>query len=106
MAGFTKVASVSEIPEGTGRAVEAGGVRIALFHVDGTFHAIDGTCPHRGGPLGEGVLSGRVVTCPWHFWRFDVCTGSAPDVPETRLRTYKVRIDGDDVLVDPEGETP
>src|SRR5438094_4016716 len=66
MAEFVKVAKTGEIAPGEARAVEAGGKKIALFNVDGTFYAIDDTCTHRGGPLSEGMLMGEEVTCPWH----------------------------------------
>jgi nitrite reductase/ring-hydroxylating ferredoxin subunit len=48
---------------------------IALYHVDDTYYALDGICPHQGGPLGKGRLQGGIVTCPWHGWQFDVRTG-------------------------------
>jgi nitrite reductase (NADH) small subunit len=48
---------------------------VALFNVAGQFFVLDGICPHQGGPLGEGVLTGCIVTCPWHGWQFDVRTG-------------------------------
>jgi len=100
MAALFKVALVSEIPEGTGKAVLAGERRVALFNVRGIFHAVDGVCPHQGGPLGEGILDGDVVSCPWHFWQFDVVKGHAPDFPEASIPKFPVRIDGDDIYVE------
>ena len=66
MAKMIKIAQTGDLAPGTGKVVEAEGLRIALFHVEGAFSAIDNTCPHRGGPLGEGELTGEIVTCPWH----------------------------------------
>ena len=66
---------------GSGMAAEAGGHQIALFNVDGTVSAIEGTCTHRGGPLGEGSLEGTTVTCPWHGATFDVRTGNHLTAP-------------------------
>ena len=66
---------VSEVPVGTAREVVSGDRVIALFNVAGTFYALDGVCPHQGGPLGQGTLEGCVVTCPWHGWQFDVTSG-------------------------------
>lgn len=111
MPEFVKVACVDDLPEGTGRSVERNGRRVALFNVGGTICAVDGTCPHRGGPLGEGLLKGSVVTCPWHFWQFDVVTGQAPGLPDARIERFGVRVDGTDILVEeralaPEGEGP
>jgi nitrite reductase/ring-hydroxylating ferredoxin subunit len=57
--------------------VQVSGRAVAIYYVDGTMHAIDGTCAHRGGALGEGERVGDVVTCPWHGARFDVTTGAA-----------------------------
>ena len=94
MPDFFTVATVEEIPLGTGRIVEVQGVWIALFNVDGTFYAIDNTCPHAGGPLGEGQLDGCVVECPWHGWRFNVQTGTRPENPEITVACCSVRIEG------------
>jgi nitrite reductase (NADH) small subunit/3-phenylpropionate/trans-cinnamate dioxygenase ferredoxin subunit len=75
MAEYVKVASVRDLPPGSGMTVEVGGKPVAVFNCDGAFFAIDDTCPHQGGPLGEGEVEGMVVTCPWHEWRYDVRTG-------------------------------
>ena len=64
MADFVKVATTNEIEPGQARLVDVQGKRIALFNIDGTFFALDGTCPHKGGPLAEGEISGHKVTCP------------------------------------------
>lgn len=64
-----------DLPVGESTEVVAEGRVFALFNVDGTFHVLDGVCPHAGGPLAKGALLGRVVTCPWHGWQFDVTTG-------------------------------
>jgi nitrite reductase/ring-hydroxylating ferredoxin subunit len=87
-----KLADVAEISPGTGRVVAARGRVLALFHVEGRFFAIDNSCPHRGGPLGEGVLEGRVVTCPWHGWEFDVTTGAGTRNPAACVRSVPVEI--------------
>ncbi|GDX90593.1 MAG: Rieske (2Fe-2S) protein [Planctomyces sp.] len=65
----------TELPPGTCREVVAAGRVFAVYNVDGQFHALDGICPHAGGPLGKGTLRGGVVTCPWHGWQFHVATG-------------------------------
>ena len=65
-----RVAAVGEVPAGEGRVVEADGRALALFNVEGAYHCLDNVCPHRGGPLGEGDLEGRLVSCPWHAWRW------------------------------------
>ncbi len=99
MASFTKVASTSEIPAGTGKTVEVNGQSIAVFNCDGTFYAIDNTCTHQGGPLGEGDLSGTSVTCPWHGWEYDVKTGTCEINPSGSVKQFGVKVEGEDVLV-------
>jgi len=95
-----KVAEVSEVAPGTARVVQVGGRPVALFNVDGTFHAIDNTCPHRGGPLAEGPLEGTTVRCPWHGWGFDVMTGECQINPAVKQVRYPVAVEGNDVFID------
>src|SRR5712691_697937 len=101
MGEFIKVAGAGEIAPGEARAVEAGGRRIALFNVDGSFYAIDDTCTHKGGPLSEGMVVGTEVTCPWHGAVFDVTTGKVLGLPAPRhVARYEVRIVGEDIEVE------
>ena len=100
MAQWTKVAETADVPPGRGRVVGVGGRDVALFNVDGTFFAVDNTCGHRGGPLGEGNLSGPVVACPWHGWQYDVRTGENALDDRFRVVCYPVRVDGASVLVE------
>jgi nitrite reductase/ring-hydroxylating ferredoxin subunit len=101
MAEFVKVARVGEIAPGEARAVEAGGKRIALFNVDGTFYAIDDTCTHRGGPLSEGMVVGAEVTCPWHGAVYDITSGAVLGAPAPRaVARYSVRVEGEDIEIE------
>jgi nitrite reductase (NADH) small subunit len=70
-----RVAAVSECPPGKSLECVAADRIVALFNVNGEFFALDGICPHQGGPLGKGWLDGCIITCPWHGWQFDVVTG-------------------------------
>jgi len=97
--GYIRVARTDEVPPGTGRVVMASGRALALFNVDGTFYALENTCLHRGGPVGEGDLDGVVVTCPWHGFQYDVTTGRNVFDPEVGLETFAVRVEDGDVLV-------
>ena len=99
MAQFTKVANKADIPAGSGKVVEAGGKTIAVFNCEGTFYAIDNTCKHRGGPLGEGSLSGTTVTCPWHGWEYDVSTGECQMDASIKVQKFDVKVEGEDILV-------
>ena len=101
MSKMVKVAQTDELSPGSGKVVEADGRSIALFNVEGTFYAIDNTCSHRGGPLGEGELNGESVTCPWHGANFNVKTGAVTSPPAgTGVRSFAVKVEGRDVLVE------
>jgi len=101
MAKTVKIAQTSELSPGTGKVVQAEGRSIALFNVEGTFYAIDNTCTHRGGPLGEGELKGDTVECPWHSAHFNVKTGAVTGPPApTGVRSFPVKVEGNDVLVE------
>ena len=73
---FVKVASTLDLKPGSAMAVDVKGKTVALFNVAGKICAIDNTCLHQGGPLAEGTLAGDIVTCPWHQWEYNVCTGA------------------------------
>lgn len=96
----TKVAEIKRLPPGSGTSVDAGGRTLALFNVDGTLYALDNTCPHRGGPLGEGDLDGAIVTCPWHGWRYDVTTGAHDGNTSVRAACYPVTVEDGVAYVD------
>jgi nitrite reductase/ring-hydroxylating ferredoxin subunit len=81
--------------------VEVGGRTLALCNVEGTLYAVDNVCPHRGGPLGEGDLDGRVLMCPWHAWRWDVTTGANVNNPAVKLRCFAVTVEDQGIFVDP-----
>lgn len=99
-----KIATVGDVPPGEGRVVEAAGRELALFNVDGQFFAIDNRCLHRDGPLGEGDIERRVVTCPWHGWRWDVTTGANVNNPAVKVACFPVTVDAGVVYVDVESE--
>lgn len=96
---YVTVAQVDEIPPGTCRTVQVDGIFLALCNVNGMFLAVDNTCPHAGGPLGEGALDGEVLECPWHGWRFNVRTGERPENPEISVACVEVRVQGANVQV-------
>jgi nitrite reductase (NADH) small subunit len=100
MAQWHRLAAVDEVPLGSAREFMAGERVIALFNVDGALYALDGICPHAGGPLGEGTLQGPVVTCPWHGWQFDVTTGRNCLNPRIEHASFPVKVEGNDVYVE------
>ncbi|MFQ6114150.1 MAG: Rieske (2Fe-2S) protein [bacterium] len=99
MAEFVTIAQIDDLKPGECKAVEAKERTIALYNVDGTYYATDNACLHRGGPLGEGNLDGKIITCPWHGWQYDVTTGENTLAPNTKVKKYEVQVEGDNVRV-------
>jgi nitrite reductase (NADH) small subunit/3-phenylpropionate/trans-cinnamate dioxygenase ferredoxin subunit len=88
------VGRVEDVPEGRGATVELkDGTELALYHIEGEFHAIENFCPHKGAPLADGHLCGHTVECDWHGWRFDVRTGQCLNRPHSPVETYEVLIE-------------
>ena len=100
MADLIRIAGTADIKPGTGATFEAGGKTLAVFNVGGAYYAIDNECVHRGGPLGEGDLDGKVVMCPWHQWTYDVTTGRCVNNPSACVKSYPVTVDGTDIKVE------
>jgi len=96
---FRKVGRVEDIPPGTIRAVEVDEQEIAIANVGGEFYATQGHCLHLSGPLGEGRLEGKTLSCPWHGWQYDVRTGKNEFDHAIQLQTFEVRVEGDEVKV-------
>jgi nitrite reductase/ring-hydroxylating ferredoxin subunit len=99
MPNFVKVASTSDLKQGTAMTVAVNGIDIALYNVGGKIYATDNTCLHQGGPLGEGILEGEVVTCPWHMWEYNVCTGEKVGNASIKVTTFPVEVEGTDIKV-------
>jgi nitrite reductase/ring-hydroxylating ferredoxin subunit len=102
MTEFVKVIDISGLAPGSGMEAMVSGRPIALFNVDGTFYAIGNTCVHRGGPLGQGMLDGLSVMCPWHAWSYDITTGLSSVNPDLRVPRYEVKVEDGQVWVRPE----
>ena len=84
--------SIDAIPEGEGRTFSVGSRRIAVFRSrEGGLFATQAECPHRGGPLADGLLGGSTLICPLHAWTFDLRTGQAT-TGECGLKTYRTRL--------------
>jgi nitrite reductase/ring-hydroxylating ferredoxin subunit len=94
------VARLADMSPGKACVVRAGGRDLALVcTADGLF-AMDNTCPHSGGPLGEGVVEGNRITCPLHGWQFDCRTGRSLTEKRPPQTLYPVRVDRDQVLLE------
>lgn len=97
---FQTVAKVGTIPPGQGRAYPVNGRMVAVFFLNGNYSAIDDFCPHMGASLAGGhVDANGVVTCPWHAWRFDVCSGVWCDNPKVKTDAFEVRVVGEEIQV-------
>ncbi|MDE0144265.1 MAG: Rieske (2Fe-2S) protein [Nitrospira sp.] len=93
---YFDVAKLEDLEPGTCLSVELDDTHgVALFNVDGEILALDNTCPHAGGPLGEGTLNGEIVECPWHGWEFNVRTGQCIENPnpEWAVPCYRTRVE-------------
>jgi nitrite reductase/ring-hydroxylating ferredoxin subunit len=101
MGEFVRVASAGDIPPGEMKIVEVDGEEIAIANVSGEFFAFQNECTHRGGPLGEGILMGAVVECPFHAGQFNVRTGEVVAAPPSEpVTTYAVQVEGDYIKVE------
>lgn len=90
---LVKAAQTADITPGTGKVVQADGKTIALFNFGGTFFALNNSCTHVGGPLGEGKVDGNIVTCPWHGSKFEIKTGKVVGPPATRnVASYRTEV--------------
>jgi len=110
------VCSVEELPSGDKTIVEAGGLSIGVFNLDGEYYALNNVCPHQLAPLcmgdqtglvtADGVDAeqyqyerpGEIVTCPWHNWEFDIKTGQSVFNPHLKTRTYDVEVETTDAI--------
>lgn len=98
--GWHRIAAVSDIVDGEAFPARVGEVELALVRVDGTVYAFEDVCPHAYALLSQGFVEGDQIECPLHGARFEIPTGKVVCPPAERdLRTFPVRVEGDDVLV-------
>jgi nitrite reductase/ring-hydroxylating ferredoxin subunit len=96
---FVTLARADDLPPGTLKQVRAGEEEIAIANLGDRICAVQGHCLHLEGPLGEGRLDGNYIRCPWHGWTYDACTGLNDFDHAIQLRTYEVRVEGDEIKV-------
>jgi chlorite dismutase/nitrite reductase/ring-hydroxylating ferredoxin subunit len=102
--GYTPVATLADVPPGSGRRVYAGGDAVALFNVNGSVHAIANRCSHARASLSEGTVDAArcAVTCPWHEGVFSLETGQVlGGPPSLPVATYRVKLEGETILIAP-----
>lgn len=96
---WVAVAGAAELAPGAAVTAAAGDGEVTVFNVDGELFAVEARCLHKGGALAEGHVSGGVVTCPLHWWRYDLRTGERLGAPDLRLACYSVRLVDDRVEI-------
>ncbi len=91
---WVQVTAIENVPLREGRAANVGGREIAIFNLGARVLAVDGRCPHKAGPLCDGIVAGSAVVCPLHAWKIDLETGvvERPVVENSCVRTYATRI--------------
>ena len=95
------------IAEGRGRVVQLDGAEaVAIFRHKGRLSAVSNLCAHQNGPLGEGKVVGGCITCPWHGYQYRLRDGCAPPPYTEKLATYRLRLEGSRVLLDPRPNPP
>jgi nitrite reductase/ring-hydroxylating ferredoxin subunit len=99
---FVKVGSLADLPPGSVMEVTWGDDCYAVCNSQGELHALAGICLHAGGPIGQGRLQDNRVVCPWHEWAYDCRTGENDYDPTMKLDRFTVKVEGDDILLDPE----
>lgn len=97
---FIVVAKKNDLSEGAMRSVAAGGTDVLLVNTDGTVFAYEDACGHMGVPLSCGTLKNNVITCSAHHWSYNACTGRGVSPDTDYLKTYPVKVEGEDILVD------
>ena len=94
MPEFIRLCAESELPQpGSVREFTANGRALCVANLDGAICVLDGTCPHEGGPLGEGTIEDGRVVCPWHGYAFNLRTGEATDDPELKVEVFESKLE-------------
>jgi len=101
MSNFIDIGALGDIPQQGARLVKTAAGCIAIFRtVEDKVFALDDKCPHKGGPLSNGIQHGEAVTCPLHNWVFDLNTGAAQGADVGQVQTYPVKVENGRVLID------
>lgn len=98
---WVRIAACKSIPLREGRSVEVAGRSVAIFNLGDRFLAVDNRCPHKGGPLAEGIVSGTTVVCPLHAWKVDVETGAVKNAEGAVpcIKTFPTRVEAGVILL-------
>lgn len=100
MSDFVRICSQEELPAaGAVKEFVADGRPLCVANVDGSICVLDGTCPHEGGPLGEGSIDGNKIVCPWHSYAFDARTGANDEDPDVNAQVLEAKVEGGELRV-------
>jgi nitrite reductase (NADH) small subunit len=100
MSEFVRICSESEVPvEGEVAEFMVQGRALCVAHVNGSIAVLDGTCPHEGGPLGEGIIEDGRVVCPWHAYGFDPRSGASDQDPDVKAEVLEAKVENGDLVV-------
>ena len=98
---LAKLTSETNLPaSGQAKEFPCGDKVICIANVNGTISAMDNVCLHRGGPLGQGVIEGDKVVCPWHGWQWNPQTGEAAHNQAAKVAVYAIRIENGEVMIE------
>jgi nitrite reductase/ring-hydroxylating ferredoxin subunit/DMSO/TMAO reductase YedYZ heme-binding membrane subunit len=100
-AAYVPACDLDRIPEKRACVVTCGGERVAVFKYDGKVSAVSNVCQHQNGPLGEGKIIDGCITCPWHGYQYLPDTGASPPPFTEKVSTYRTKIVGNQVFIDP-----
>jgi nitrite reductase (NADH) small subunit len=101
MPKFVKLTTTPELPPiNEAQELPCGQKNICIANVEGDYRAMENICLHRGGPLGQGMVEGGKVICPWHGWAWDTKTGQSSQSSSTKIEVYPLKIEGGDVLIE------
>jgi nitrite reductase (NADH) small subunit len=100
MSEFVRICSASEVPaDGEVEEFTVQGRALCVANLGGAIAVLDGTCPHEGGPLGEGIIEDGRVVCPWHAYAFDLRTGASEQDPELKAEVLEAKVEDAELRV-------
>lgn len=98
---YLKLCAISEAPTGGMRQFDLREKEFLVAELEGRFYCLDGRCTHAGAPLSEGILKGNILTCPWHYSRFDITTGAVIRGPaKDALTLYRIKMENGQIFID------